>query len=80
MTQLRISAATSIAYDSLKAEFERVGRALASGTTTTEALAQTDARLAAMGSAIKALRVAVRGDIAGAQCRERDDRVARRTA
>ncbi len=79
MTALRISPATSITYDSLKAEFERVGRALASGTTTTEALAQTDTRLAAMGSAIKALRVAVRGDIAGAQRREREDR-SRRTA
>lgn len=74
MTQLRISPTTSAAYDALKADMDRIGRALACGATTTEALQQAQGRLADIAVQARRLQVAVRQEIATAQRRERDDR------
>jgi hypothetical protein len=79
MTLHRITNTTSCALDSLKARLGRVLTAT-SGVSTVSALAKAEAELALIASEAKALRLALRGEIAEAGRREREDRPQRRAA
>jgi hypothetical protein len=67
----RISSTTRQSFDALRADFERVFRVFSGSATNTLSLAAAERQLAGMAAQIKALRLAVRGEIANAMAYER---------
>ena len=71
MVSVRVSAATLQIFDALKADFDRVARVFMGSATNTASLLAAEHQLAGMAAQIQTLRLAVRGDVAAAEMRER---------
>lgn len=77
MTTLRLLPETSIEFDAVKAEFERIKRSVRDNSfTTVSDLEAADRMLGNVYRAIPALRMAFRNEVAMAKERERLDRPA----